>query len=416
MTFLLFALLLILVALIFIVPGLLGARRSVLPDHQQATIEATRQQLEAINKDAEDNLVEPDQLKTIREETEALLLLELKDQADKDTEKDRSATFYGLSTVVIVLMVPLLALLIYTAVGNPTSIFQAQQNNVDQQVAADQKLPSVDEMIEQLEARLEQEPDDLEGWYVLARTYMVTQQFADAETAMQKVYELSGDDPDVLVRYADAVVMASGGTFNDKANRLIEEALQVDGNHSQALWLAGMSSFRALDYQTAINYFQKSKATVSDPENKAELEKLISIARERAGIAEQDTVATTEEQAQPSDNKGISVTVDIAEKLKQQISTDDHLFVFAKAAAGPPMPLAVSKHKAGELPLAVTLTDAMAMIPSLKLSGFDQIVVSARISKSGEPTAQSGDFQGQSVVIDPNQTNRLRVVIDEIVN
>ena len=417
MAFLIFAFILIIVALVFVIPVLLRKTDSDQIDHQDANVEAIRQQLQAIDEDAGNDLVKAEHLQTIREETEALLLVELQQQAQQAEKKDRSTIFYSISAITIALAVPIFAFLIYAAVGEPAALLSVQKPTItDQHSESDQNPPSIDEMIAKLEQRLAGQPDDVEGWFTLARTYMVTQRFDQAVLAMEKVYSLTGDDPDILTRYADAVVMANDGSFNQKANQLIQRALELKPDHIQAMWLAGMSALRSLNYEQAIDYFERSKAIITDPQSVAELNRLINTAKERAGLVDEaDETPGISKQTQAADQAGVNVVVMLDDQLKSLAGPNDDVFIFAKAASGPPMPLAVSKHKMNELPLEIQLNDSMAMMPDLKLSSFDQIVVSARISKTGEPQAQKGDLQGQSQVINPKTTDGLTITIDQIV-
>jgi cytochrome c-type biogenesis protein CcmH len=107
-------------------------------------------------------------------------------------------------------------------------------------------------------------------------------------------------------------------------------------------------------------------------------------------------------------------TVRLAPELKAQASPDDTVFVFARAAQGPPMPLAVKRATVRELPLAFALDDSMAMAPNLQISGFPRVVVTARVSKSGSATPQPGDLQGASVPV-ANDAANVTIVIDSVV-
>jgi cytochrome c-type biogenesis protein CcmI len=114
----------------------------------------------------------------------------------------------------------------------------------------------------------------------------------------------------------------------------------------------------------------------------------------------------------PGDSTHIVVKVSLDPKLKAKVLPSDTLFVFAKAADGPPMPLAIARLTAAQLPTSVTLTDAMSMMPNLTLSKFPQIILGARISKSGNAIAQSGDFQTLSAAVSNSGTEPIRLTID----
>jgi cytochrome c-type biogenesis protein CcmH len=110
----------------------------------------------------------------------------------------------------------------------------------------------------------------------------------------------------------------------------------------------------------------------------------------------------------------LQVRVALAPVLKDKLLPGDTLFVYARAEQGPPMPLAVAKVDAGRLPARVTLSDAMAMTPAMKLSSVKRVFVGARISHSGQPIAQSGDMEGDAGVIDVDRKTPVEIVIDKV--
>lgn len=367
-------------------------------DQREAmNLQATRQQIKDIEKDVENDLIADEQLNSIRTEAENTLLLEM--QASGETvHAVKSARFHRLTALGLSIFIPACALLVYLTVGAPGALIQT---------AEDTSQPSMEQLIERLEQRLADNPRDEEGWLVLAQTNMMLQRYDRAVVAMEKLYQLAGDSPDVLARYADTLTMANGGRFTDQASELIEKTLKLDPAHVHGLWLSGVRAYQAEDYVTAVGFFQKARINISDHENLVQIDELIKNAQEKAGVS----TATRES---PS-SAAVKVRVDLSPQLQENISDGQTLFIFAKAADGPPMPLAVSKHSISELPLEVVLDDSMAMVPDLALSKFDQIVISARISNSGQPLAQPGDLQGESGVINPQTAQDLNITINQVV-
>jgi len=402
--FIVFASLLVFIALLFVLPPLIGKTRPDVSDLQQANLEASRQRLDDLALDAEQGLVAKAQMSTLREETQTTLMLEMQ-HAQSRPVTEKSPRFYFASTALIALSVPMIAFLVYLSVGNPAALTAAVLDPAEQ--AAGQTL---DELLEKLELRLAQQPDDQQGWLILAQTNMIMARYPQAVAAMEQLYRLSGDTPDVLARYADALTMANDGQFNDKAMALVEKALEINPDHVHALWLSGMQAYQNENFAAAVGFFNRARAGITDAENLAQLNGLTRSAIERGNL-DQPMPTPAPQAALPA----IEVSVALDPALKSRVKPDDVLFVFARAASGPPMPLAVSRLTAANLPVTVSLDDSMAMMPELKLSEFDQIVISARISKSGQPVAQPGDLQGTSGILGRVSTTRVDVLIDQLV-
>jgi len=397
--FLVLILILIAIALFFVVPPLRGKTRVNSHNEQQANLQATRQRLDDIENEVGNNLIASDQLDSIRDEAKSTLLMEMPDQQVSETG-EKSALFHKFWTTVIVICIPVFAFLIYLSVGTPTALVSKSTQQPEEQ------SQQLEQVIAQLETQLSNNPNDEEGWLVLAQTSMLTKRFDKGVEAMENLYRLKGDTPDVLSRYADAITMANQGRFTEQANQLIEKSLSLDNKHVHTLWLAGVSAYQSEQFDQAIEFFEKAKANTDDAANITQIDELITAASQRQKVeSDEQSLATT----------AVDVKVKIDDSLKVKVNPQDHLFVFAKAAQGPPMPLAVSKHTVAQLPLEIALNDSMAMMPDLKLSGFDQIIISARISKSGEPIAQAGDLQGESDVINPSATKSVTITIDQIV-
>jgi cytochrome c-type biogenesis protein CcmH len=290
---------------------------------------------------------------------------------------------------------------------------------------------------------MEQNPKNLEGWMMLGRTYFAVGQPGRALYALEKAYGLGPENPDVLVAYAEAVASSNDTELAGRPAELIQAALKIDPEHSSARWLEGLVSFQANEFVRAAEQWGTLVATF-DPagEEAAELRRYIAEARTRAGMEPaqaptseapateaqaragevvQDTAPAatraTEGQAAPEQVAAVaSVTVEVslAEPLWPQADVNDSIFVYAKAVTGPPMPLAAHRARVGDLPLTVTLDDSMAMIPAMKLSGFPEVTVGARISKSGQAIPQSGDLEGEAIPVKPGEISVVKVVIDRV--
>ena len=170
--------------------------------------------------------------------------------------------------------------------------------------------------------------------------------------------------------------------------QLVKRGLQLSPRDSTGLWLAGLAAEQRKNYRLAHRHWSSMLPLLSgDAESTAEINRLLGVLEERdPGI---ESVASNSVVPAAA---SISVSVDLAESLKANAAPGDAVFIYAKAMQGPPMPLAVKKLTVSDLPVEVSLSDSDAMMPTMKLSSFDQVIVGARVSKSGNPVAQAGDL------------------------
>lgn len=245
-------------------------------------------------------------------------------------------------------------------------------------------------MTESLAAKLKTDPNNAEGWAMLARSYAVLGRFDEAVTAYQHVLALRQDDAQVYADYADALAVTRGRKLEGEPAKLIDQALSLDPRNFKALSLAGTLAFNQQDFQRAADLWQRALASApaDNPGLVQQIRTDLDDARQRAGMAPLSGAAAVDAQ--------VGGTVSLAPALAGKLPPDATVFIFAKAAQGPKMPLAILRKQVKDLPLPFTLNDAMAMSPQTKLSGFAEVVVGARVSLSGQATPQPGDWQGQS--------------------
>lgn len=301
--------------------------------------------------------------------------------------------------------IPLLALGIYVAVGNPAALNPALRQGPEV------GMKEIEAMVQGLADRLERNPEDVEGWKMLGRSYTVMGRFPEAANAYSRAAARAPRDPQVLVDLADALAMARGQKLDGEPEELVQRALQIDPDNLKALALAGTAAFTRSDYAGAVRYWQRMLPHVqSDSEDFRQIQTNIDEARARAGQAGA-AAAKKDTSAKPAAAAALQGSVVLAPALRAKASPDDTVFIFARAAEGPPMPLAVLRKKVSELPVKFSLDDAMAMTPALKLSAFPRVVVGARVSKTGTATPQPGDLQGTTGPVPSNATG-VKIVID----
>lgn len=249
---------------------------------------------------------------------------------------------------------------------------------------------------------------------MLVNSYMTLGRPGEALGAIERLYQITGDQPAVLVRYADVLATANGGRLSGKPAELIQKALSLDPDNGTGLWLAGMVANETGDYATAIQYWQRLLPQLeNDQKSLQEVKQLISRAQNQPGNKDQEASALTAAETVNTANKTITVNVSLSSDIVRDTEPEDTLFIFAKAVNGPPMPLAVVRKKVKDLPLEVILDDSLSMIPSMKLSNFDKILVSARISTSGNATPQSGDYISEASIITSGQIEPVSIIINQ---
>ena len=278
-------------------------------------------------------------------------------------------------------------------------------------------------MVEQVAERMKQNPNDADGWTMLARSYSVMQRNDDALAAYQKAIALGKDDADLLVDYADTLAVKNQHSLQGEPMALITRALKRSPDHIKGLALAGADAFERKDFALAAKYWGRIQS-VGPPDNALVQRVAVSLqeARKLAGLPEQAAPAVAQSKLQAQADTGaaaaggpsVSGTVSLSPELRAQTSPEDTVFIFAKAAPNGRMPLAAERKQVKDLPYQFTLDDSKSMSPQARLSGATQVVVSARISKSGNAIAQPGDLQGQSAPVALGAKD-LRIDIRELV-
>jgi cytochrome c-type biogenesis protein CcmH len=306
------------------------------------------------------------------------------------------------------------------ASGSMAAAGNATQPATDMQMA---------EVVDKLAQRLKEQPDDVKGWTLLARAYSAMGRHAEAAPVYQKVLALAGENANVLADYADTLGALNGGKLNDEAVKMIERALVLEPDNIKARALAGSVAFDRRDYPTAVRQWETVVAALPpDSSFVPELQASIAQARELGGMpaaapaapaAPAPVAAATTPAAAPTTTTASSATaisgkVGLAPALASQVSPDDTVFIFARPAQGPRMPLAVLRKQVKDLPVSFTLDDSLAMAPTAKISDHTSVVVSARISKSGNAVPQPGDLLGQAAPVAPGARG-VQVTISEAV-
>lgn len=396
--FWLFALTLIAIALAFVVPPLLGARRTDTGaggDSPHLTLYRSR--IAALEEECRLGALGEDDLAQAKDELSRELLADTGAAPASGHRQQRSFASHPWLAIAVGVAVPLLAISLYQRLGEPGAI--------DPPAAATGGEPAVEDMVARLAARMQSEPGNSEGWLMLGRSYMVMERYAEAVDAFTAAHRLLGDGPELLSDLAEAEALMGGQDFLGSPGAHLEKALALDPEHPKALWLGAFAAMQRGETELAVRRWQNLLDRQPADSEPAQILRGLIADSGAAGAAPVTGVAAP--QTQP----GLTVNVILADRLAAGLSGDETLFVFARAAQGPPMPLAVARKQVRDLPLTVTLDDSMAMTPSMRLSNFDRVVVGARISMSGSATPSSGDLQGFSdaVAVDGEDTINIAI-------
>jgi cytochrome c-type biogenesis protein CcmH len=285
--------------------------------------------------------------------------------------------------------------------------------------------------VAQLAEKLKKQPDNAEGWAMLARSYARLGRHAEAVPAYEKAVAQNGGDARLLADYADTLAVQNNRSLTGAPMKLVERALKIDPNSPKALALAGTDAFERKDFPVAVRYWEKlAQGMPADSAFMPELQSSIAQARELGGMPKAATTfaaatpavaapatpapapAPTQAGAAPGP-AALQGSVRLSPAMAKLASPTDTVFIFARAAEGPRMPLAILRMQVKDLPLKFTLDDSTAMSPATRLSQHPRVVVSARVSKSGQATPAPGDLVGQSAPVD-NTAGAVDIEINEL--
>lgn len=427
----------IVTALLFIIPTLLRNKDTQLKnlEHDAVNITVYRDQLVELDKDLENDILSQEQYDKSKQELQQRMLQDVTEHDEVVIQKNKKIYNIALSTV-IALMLPLGAVFLYLNIGDTRGLLPQEQLASATQMnrgGGGEDLAGHDfsAALETLIARLSNNPEDIEGWVMLGRTYTAMERYTEASNTYAKLAELVPNNPQILSDYARVLGLKNQGTLAGKPTELLYEALRIDPEFPPALALAGHAEFEQEKYNEASAHWEKLLETIppdsplakSVKDSIAEAKLLSSGGKE--GASEKSIVmneSVTQTDIQPVNNTAVDTTETIALSVSGQVNikpelvtkaaSNDTLFIYARASTGPKMPLAILRLKASDLPAAFTLTDDMAMMPTMKMSSFPEIVIEARISKSGQAVPSSGDLQGFSKPIKLG-SNDVEIVIDK---
>ncbi len=418
-SFIIAAAVLTLVTLALLVLPLL--RKRVAPPRatqSEASIAVLRDQLEELERDRASGAISAEAYEAAHR---GLRLRILEDAVPEAAASDRP---HAVPAIALAVLVPLAAAGLYAWLGTPQLL--DPQPGQAQAGAKHIEAGQMEAAVEKLAQRLQSTPDDLEGWTMLARSYRVLGRHADAVAAFTRAEKKIGADPQRLTEWAESLALTSGGTLAGRPTELIARALAVDPDYGHALALAGAAAFERKDWRGAIAHWERLAKQFPPGTDEGEtIGRSLAAAREelaKAGgapakpaaaavTAPKPPAAAAAETGKAAAKFRLTGTVSLAPALSAKASPEDVVFIFARAAAGPPMPLAVVRKTVKELPVEFAFDESSAMLADAKLAAIGEVIVGARISRSGVANPQSGDLQGLSRPVKVGATG-IKVVID----
>ena len=377
-------------------------RAAVAPaiDQERSNVALFEDQLAELERDRSQGVLSQAQFEQARTELGRRLL------ADVDTGTHASAARVapaGAWRFGALACVPIASIAAYLMLGTPQAIdpaasFGAAENNAQQ----------LETLMQRLAQRLEANPKDTEAAILLARSLQVLGRAPEAAKAFARALELVPDSPQLYADYADVLVASADGQWTPAASAALAKALALDPSHPKSLWLAGTQAYMRSDFRAALAYWEKL-VPMAEPGSEVAriLRQSIEEARTRVAADASGAPARIEAAAKPVEKEPpatastVSGTVVLDPKLAAETKPTDVVFVFARAATGPKMPLAIRRIRVEDLPYRFALDDTAAMAPGMTISAFPQVVIGARVSRSGEAMPKAGDLEGYSEPVKP---------------
>jgi cytochrome c-type biogenesis protein CcmH len=407
-------------ALALVLPALLRpqAASPSVPDARSANLAVLRAQLAQIDADHASGVLDAEQHRRARAEVSRRVL-------DEEAETPAAAVAgpSRRTAISLAVLVPAAAIAFYVMLGSPAALLP-QSASIVAGAGAEVTPEKIAQMVELLTARTRDKPDDAEAWTLLGHGHRALQRFPEAVAAYRQAVKVSPPDAALLADLAYALSMDAGSAVGEPT-RLLDEALKLAPEDIKTLSLAGSAAFERQDFAQAIAYWSRARS-FAPPGSAfiADLDQSLAQAREAAGsqpdkpgagpsVSAQAGSPLSAGRAATTATATVSGRVSLAPALAAQAQLGDTVFIFARAAEGPRMPLAIVKKQVRDLPFDFVLDDSSAMSAATTLSQFKTVVVGARVSRSGQASPTAGDLLGQSAPVAVG-SGAVGIVIDRV--
>jgi cytochrome c-type biogenesis protein CcmH len=426
MIFWVLLLLMLLVAVVILIYPLLRTKSTSAIAYKDSNLGLYDDKLAELEADLGEGRIDHEQYQLARQEIDRELLLDI------PTESRETASIHYASEVkrqpglalMISVFLPMVALLVYMKLGMhaSTDMQQAHTQTPVAQAQQSGQAGSLEDMTRSLAERLQQKGGSQEEWAMLGRAYKHLGQYMMSVKAFEQANKMA-PNAQLMIEQTESMALGNNKRFTAEARALVMRALELEPDNLNVLWFAGVAEFQAGNYRSSIEHLSRlSDEAKKDAEVERSLRLYIDKARSQL-IAAGEDIPTTDEIMGVTAVSGdvaasganVQVKVDISSEVRSRFNPGDTVFVYAKAAAGPKMPLAAQRLTLAQLPATVTLDDSMAMMEGMNMSAFGSVVISARVTTTGSAIAKAGDYIGQFSVEDVSKTELVNIQIDTLV-
>ena len=457
-TFWILTILMLLVAIGLLVYPILRVRQSSTIAYKDSNLNINDEKIKELDLDLAEGRIDQLFYKAAREELDRELLIDIPAESRETAALHYAgaAKRHPALALMITIFVPALVLLLYLELGMHSASDEAfiasqKQSRQPSSAGASAEQPlSMEQLTKQLEARIEQNGGTGQDWTMLARAHKYLGQYGLAEKSFAVALEQDENNAQLMLELAEMMALNNNRQFTAPSRELVLKAYALEPNNANVLWFSGVAEYQSGNYQQAIdrlttllpmasgeeNVVKSATAMISKSREQLiaagqempELEVLLGVTTlSQAGMSKAAPVVTpaaarpvsaapaASATAATSSTTSLSVTVNASDEVRKKFNANDVIFVYAKAKQGPRMPLAAQRMTLAELPATVLLDDSMAMVAGMNLSAFEQLVISARVSKSGSAIAQSGDYIGSTDFKNQKTQASINLVIDTAV-
>ncbi len=421
-TFIIICVVMTLIAILAVVlPLWFGARVNPDADRRSQVLAILRQQAADLEAERAAGHIDADEYEESRMELERRVLEETRQ--DENERSGKGTLVARILAVIFLVAIPTASTLAYLALGRYTAMDPQFISMMEEQSARQRghSAREMQKMLDDLRARLEKDPQNANGWFMLARTAAQMNRFDESVEAFKKLNALVPNNADIIADMADMMAAANGKVITPDIEALLQKALRIDPNQWKALALLAIHAWDRQQYVNAALYWQRLLEVVPpDFPDREQIEANISEAKRLGGVndsisavspnaadqnaadaqaaegAEAVSKTAPVPTASPADMKYVAGTVTISDELRAKVKPDDVVFIYARPAEGSRMPVAFMKVTVKDLPYNFTLDSSKTMgMGTQTLENVDVVVVGARISKTGNFMPQAGDLEGE---------------------
>ncbi len=437
MMFWILIIIMLLLAIGVLIYPVLRPRQDLAIAYKESNLTINEEKIKELDQDLAEERINQPSYEAAREELDRELLIDIPGDGGGTVAATNTAKKQPVLAIILVVFLPVMSILLYLQLGMPQATdtaFVASQQQPQQEASA-----SIEDLTEQLKARIDKNGGSVQDWTMLARAHKYMGESVQAEKAFVVALQHDENNAQLMLELAEMMALNNSRLFNAESRELVLKAYALEPDNANALWFAGVAEYQANNYRAAIDHLLSLLPSARDDEevlqsiiamisrsrleliaagkDMPELEAMLGMSKTMepvatevsATAADQSVIATAETMT------SLNVTVNISDEIRKKFSANDVIFVYAKAKQGPRAPLAAQRITLAELPATIVLDDSMAMIEGMNISAFDQLVISARVSKSGTALAQSGDYIGSRDFKNNKTTASIKVVIDTAV-